>query len=144
VGVLRWIRYSENDGANTSLGVEFLAERCLPMQIQNFRNGMAAGLPQAGLFAPRRTDSRGAVLFLPAQVFDQEKRVVCWLNGRARVMELDSERTGTALFTEVGCRMTTLEVQQPGSDSSNSRDTLTLADDDARSPRSGNRDPDLP
>lgn len=144
VGVLRWIRYSENDGANTSLGVEFLAERCLPMQIQYFRNGMAAGLPQAGLFAPQRTGSRGAVLFLPAQAFDHEKRVVCWLNGRARVMELDSERTGTSLFTEVGCRMTTLEVQQPGSDSTSSRDTLTLADEDARSPLSANRDPDLP
>jgi hypothetical protein len=40
--------------------------------------------------------------------------------------------------------MTTLDVQQPGSDSGNSRDTLTLADDDARAPLSGNRDPDLP
>ncbi len=144
VGVLRWIRYSDRDGANTSLGVEFLAERCLPMQIQNFRNGMAAGLPQVGLFAPQRTDARGAVLFLPAQVFDHEKRVVCWLNERARVMELDSERTGTALFTEVGCRMTTLEVHDPARDSTSSHDTLTPADDDARSPVSGNRDDELP
>lgn len=121
VGVLRWIRFDDQAGEGTRIGVEFLANRCLPMQIQDFRNGVAAGVPQPGLFAPQRTDADGAALFLPAQVFDHEKRVVCWLNGRARVLELDSERTGTTLFTEVGCRMTALEVgtpaeEKPGAD----------------------------
>ncbi|WP_018873668.1 hypothetical protein [Thioalkalivibrio sp. ALJ16] len=130
VGVLRWIRYEDppdaaGDGA-TSIGVEFLANRCLPMQIQDFRNGLAAGTPQPGLFAPQRTDTEGAALFLPAQVFDHEKRVVCWLNGRARVLELDSERTGTTLFTEVGCRMTAREVSQPSADTAEPDDGPSL------------------
>ncbi|MGM0671425.1 MAG: PilZ domain-containing protein, partial [Pseudomonadota bacterium] len=140
VGVLRWIRFDDQAGNRISIGVEFLANRCLPMQVQDFRNGIAAGVPQPGLFAPQRTDADGAALFLPAQVFDHEKRVVCWLNGRARVLELDSERTGTTLFTEVGCRMTALEVGTPAEAPSGTETGPALANDDGLSFTSRNCD----
>ena len=140
VGVLRWIRFEDQDRDRISIGVEFLANRCLPMQIQDFRNGIAAGVPQPGLFAPQRTDAEGAALFLPAQVFDHEKRVVCWLNNRARVLELDSERTGTTLFTEVGCRMTALEVGTPTGEGPGAEADPGLANDDGLSFTTRNRD----
>ncbi|WP_019594695.1 hypothetical protein [Thioalkalivibrio sp. ALM2T] len=140
IGVLRWIRFDDQAGSLISIGVEFLADRCLPMQIQDFRNGMAAGVPQSGLFAPQRTDADGAVLFLPAQVFDHEQRVVCWLNKRARVLELDSERTGTTLFTEVGCRMTALEVRQPAGETPDIANGPAIVDDDGPPFTTRNRD----
>ncbi|WP_018865764.1 MULTISPECIES: hypothetical protein [unclassified Thioalkalivibrio] len=144
VGVLRWIRFDDQVGERISIGVEFLANRCLPMQIQDFRNGVAAGVPQPGLFAPQRTDADGAALFLPAQVFDHEKRVVCWLNDRARVLELDSERTGTTLFTEVGCRMTALEVGSPTAESPGTEADPGLANDNGLSLTTRNRDDQAP
>ncbi|WP_018142027.1 hypothetical protein [Thioalkalivibrio sp. ALJ7] len=148
VGVLRWIRYDDapdNDsGARISIGVEHLANRCLPMQIQDYRNGIAAGVPHPGLFAPQRTDAEGAALFLPAQVFDHEKHVVCWLNGRARVLELDNERTGTTLFTEVGCRMTALEVTKPPDEDFGVNNGPALENDDGPPFTTRNRDDQAP
>ncbi|WP_018860637.1 MULTISPECIES: PilZ domain-containing protein [unclassified Thioalkalivibrio] len=108
IGVLRWIRYDSE--IEISIGVEFLAERGLPVQLQDYRNRRAAGRVHPGLFASTRSDRRGAALFMPAQVFDHENRIVCWLAGRPRVLELDNERTGTTLFTEAGCRMTDLTL----------------------------------
>ncbi|WP_019625736.1 hypothetical protein [Thioalkalivibrio sp. ALJT] len=135
IGVLRWIRYEDPAAeAATGIGVEFLADRCLPMQIQYFRNGLATGTPQPGLFAPQRTDTEGAALFLPAQTFDHEKLVACWLNGRARVLELDNQRTGTTLFTEVGCRLTTREVSPPQADTDTPDDGLSFTGPDGSSP----------
>ncbi|WP_018174587.1 MULTISPECIES: hypothetical protein [unclassified Thioalkalivibrio] len=123
IGVLRWIRY-ESD-IEISIGVEFLAERGLPVQLQEYRNGRAAGPAHPGLFASLRRDRGGAALFMPAQVFDHESRVVCWLAGRPRVLALDSERTGTTLFTETGCRMTDLTLGEPPPDDMEANEAVT-------------------
>ncbi|WP_028491344.1 hypothetical protein [Thioalkalivibrio sp. ALE19] len=114
VGVLRWIRFETDD--EISIGVEYLAQRCMPVLIQLFRAGRAIREARPGLFTPVRVGQDGAALFLPAQEFDHENRLVVWLNGRARVLALDAERTGTTLFTEVGCRMTDIELDEAPTD----------------------------
>ena len=127
VGVLRWIRFENN--VEISIGVEYLAQRCMPVQVQLFRAGRAVGEARPALFTPVRVGQSGAALFLPAQGFDHENRVVVWLNGRARVLALDAERTGTTLFTEVGCRMTEIELaEDPDNDAptSGASDGLSL------------------
>ncbi|MGM0552855.1 MAG: PilZ domain-containing protein [Pseudomonadota bacterium] len=129
VGVLRWIRF--DSASATSIGVEYLATRCLPVQVQDYRSGRPAGSLHPGLFAPVRTDRQGAALFLPAQVFDHESRVVCWLSGRARVLMLDSERTGTTLFTEVGCQLTSLDVDTDDLSAPASDDNLSFPPGDS-------------
>ncbi|WP_019569095.1 hypothetical protein [Thioalkalivibrio sp. ALE11] len=114
VGVLRWIRFETDD--EISIGVEYLAQRCMPVLVQLFRAGRAIREARPGLFTPVRVGQDGAALFLPAQEFDHENRLVVWLNGRARVLALDAERTGTTLFTEVGCRMTDIELDEAPTD----------------------------
>lgn len=114
IGVLRWIRFETDD--EISIGVEYLAQRCMPILVQLFRAGRAVREARPGLFTPVRVGQDGAALFLPAQEFDHENRLVVWLNGRARVLALDAERTGTTLFTEVGCRMTDIELDEAPTD----------------------------
>ena len=114
VGVLRWIRFETDD--EISIGVEYLAQRCMPVLVQLYRAGRAVREPRPGLFAPVRIGQEGAALMLPAQELDHEQRLVVWLNGRARVLALDAERTGTTLFTEVGCRMTDIELDEAPTD----------------------------
>ncbi|WP_018865366.1 PilZ domain-containing protein [Thioalkalivibrio sp. ARh3] len=141
VGVLRWIRY---DGEiEISIGVEFLAERGLPVQLQHYRSGRTAGPVHPGLFASLRSDHRGAALFMPAQVFDHESRVVCWLAGHPRVLALDSERTGTTLFTEAGCRMTDLTPGGPAPDDMEANEAVADQTPDglSLSPRERNNGP---
>ncbi len=120
VGVLRWIRFENDD--EISIGVEYLAQRCMPVRVQMFRAGRAVHEARPALFTPVRIGQEGAALFLPAQEFDHENRLVVWLNGRARVLALDAERTGTTLFTEVGCRMTDIELAEDPNDDTSTPD----------------------
>ena len=129
IGVLRWIRFDSETA--TSIGVEYLATRCLPVRVQDYRSGRPAGSAHPGLFAPVRTDQQGAALFLPAQVFDHETRVVCWLSGRARILMLDSERTGTTLYTEVGCQLTSIEIDTDDTDLSATDNGLSFPPGDS-------------
>ena len=108
VAALRWIRDDPQGGI--CIGVEYLAGHCLPVRVQGFQAGRAVGTAYPGLFVPARIDRQGSAVFLPARAFDRASRIVCWLGGRARVLLLDRERSGTTLFTEAGCRITDTEL----------------------------------
>lgn len=90
LGAIRWLRFE--DPADVTVGIEYLAPACTPVDIQAYRSNTAVGKKAVGLFFhPHGKPEVGALVFSPG-VFPSGGTVTFRVGGEQRVVRLESVR----------------------------------------------------